>query len=61
MSWLTDAQRTGVGVLPPDAERVLMDAARRAKDLPVGSPVRRRVIDRAYDLTTRMYPTMFKD
>lgn len=60
-NWLANVKANGCGVLPKDAERILMDAARRARSVPSGAPVRQRIIDRAWDLTARMYPTMFKD
>lgn len=60
-NWLAHVKANGCGALPKDAERVLMDAARRARNVPSNAPIRHKIIDRAYDLTSRMYPTMFKD
>lgn len=57
-AWMIHVMLHGCGVLPKDAERELMRASKVGTS---GSRERRRAIDRAYDLTSRNYPTMFKD
>lgn len=57
-AWVKQAQTTGAGVLPRDAERALMAASR------VGTPdsrQRQRAIDAAYTTTSRAHPHLFKD
>lgn len=54
--WVREAQKTGCGILPKPAETLLMQASRAAP-----ASVRRKLIDRAYDRTSQMYPNLFKD
>lgn len=56
--WFYGVLGTGCGALPRDAEATLMSAARVGTP---GSRERGRAIDRAYETTSRLHPTLFKD